>query len=92
MVLRHNTGIETLAGCTPSLRSRGADEYIRAIQHLANNMIKETIVKYTLEEKDLNTIKECLNYCYHRASQHKTPMTGREDEINRLRKEFGIIK
>jgi hypothetical protein len=48
---------------------------------------------YTLdEEKEISLIKDCLNYCYHRATKHKTPMTGKEEDINKLRKEFGITK
>jgi len=51
--------------------------------------IKKT--EYTLEDIDINIIKDCLNYCWHRAVKHNTPMSGKEDEINRLREQFGII-
>ena len=46
--------------------------------------------EYILEEKDINTIKECLNYCYHRLSKHKCGIAGivNLDKVNRLRDEF----
>ena len=49
--------------------------------------------KYVLEEKDIYTIKQCLNYGYHRLNRHRgCGIDGIVDirEINRLRKEFNI--
>jgi hypothetical protein len=50
------------------------------------------ITEYVLSDKvEINLITDCLNYCYHRATKHKTPMTGKEYMINKLRKQLGII-
>lgn len=55
--------------------------------------IIETIEKdYILEPQDLKVIIDCLNYCHHRATKHKSPMCSIHEHIQRLRKEFGIIK
>jgi hypothetical protein len=52
-------------------------------------MKKEIIEVFTLDKKsEINLIKDCLNYCYHRATKHKTPMTGKEQKINDLRNQF----
>jgi len=55
--------------------------------------IKKT--EYILEDKDIEVIKNCLNYCYHRLKYHKK--TGIHkivslEEVNRLRREFDITK
>ena len=61
-------------------------------------MLKKTIetTQFTLETKDLHTIRECLNYCYHRLSKHidKCGITGyvNLNEVSRLRMELGITK
>jgi len=52
----------------------------------------KTTTEYILEEKDITTIKHCLNYCAHRAEDHGKRKAGNILEINRLRQEFGIIK
>jgi hypothetical protein len=62
---------------------------------LANNMKskEQIVVHYVLDNQDeINLVKDCLNYCWHRATQHKTPMSGKEKKINELRRQFGIIK
>lgn len=52
--------------------------------------------EYILDEMEhlpeINLIKDCLNYCWHRAVKHNTPMSGKEKAINDLRRQFGIIK
>jgi len=49
-------------------------------------------IEYILEDKDINILKDCLNYCFHRATKHKTPMTGKDNDINRLRQDLDIIE
>ena len=55
-------------------------------------MIKKKIesFKYVLEEQDIQTIKECLNYCYHRLTKHKCEAPIDLDKVQRLRSEFGV--
>jgi hypothetical protein len=48
--------------------------------------------EYILEPQDISTVKECLNYCYHRIKKHNKFMPEFYDDIQRLRREFGIIK
>ena len=50
-----------------------------------------TKMVYELEDQDVKVLKHLLNYCYHRAEKHRTPVSGSANEIRRLRKEFGII-
>lgn len=52
-------------------------------------IIQQTV--YELEPFDATTIKFCLNYCYHRMKKHGK-YTEYFDEVQRLRKEFDIIK
>jgi hypothetical protein len=57
--------------------------------------IREKIIKeqeYVLEIFDISIIKECLNYCYHRIKKHNKFTPEILEHIQRLRKEFGIIK
>ncbi len=44
------------------------------------------------DEKEISLIRECLNYCYHRATQHTCFMTGKEKLIDKLRKELCGVK
>lgn len=53
---------------------------------------KITITEWILEDKDVSVIKDCLNYCYHRATQHKKFSVKHFDDIQRLRREFGITR
>lgn len=57
-------------------------------------MIKEnkqiTTTRYILDENDVDNIKWCLNYCYHRRMIHGIQNAGNLKEIQRLREEFGI--
>ena len=51
----------------------------------------EEQIEFVLEEKDIHTVKACLNYCYHRLLKHED--TGishlvKLSEIDRLRKEI----
>jgi hypothetical protein len=50
------------------------------------------VIEYILDDQtEIALIKDCLNYCWHRATQHRTPMSGKEEKINGLRRQFGII-
>jgi len=54
---------------------------------------KEKIIQsFELELRDIETIKQCLNYCYHRIKKHGKFFEFLFEDIQRLRKEFGIIK
>jgi len=46
-----------------------------------------------LEDKDIHTIAQCLNYAYHRLTKHHSSgIKGvvELNEVNRLRRELGI--
>lgn len=45
---------------------------------------------YVLESQDIECLKAILNYAYHRTTRHKKTIASYTD-IQRLRKEFGII-
>ena len=46
---------------------------------------------YLIEDEDeIRLLKFLLNYCYHRAKKHKTPVSDLLEEINDLRKQFSI--
>ena len=49
-------------------------------------------IEYVLEPQDVKLIKECLNYCYHRIKHHNKFIIDYLTPIEKLRKEFGIIK
>jgi len=40
------------------------------------------------DESELKLIRFCLDYCWHRATKHKTPVSGLDKGINKMRKEF----
>ena len=44
------------------------------------------------DKAEINLLKDCLNYCYHRGAKHNSPMTGKLNGINQLRRQLGIIK
>jgi len=51
------------------------------------------VIEYLLDDQaEINLIKDCLNYCWHRATKHNTPMSGKGQKINDLRRQLGIIK
>lgn len=53
--------------------------------------IKEVkIIELDIEESKL--LIELLNYCYHRAEKHETPVSKFADQIREFRKELKIIK
>lgn len=43
------------------------------------------------DEKETKVLVDCLNYCYHRAFKHQTPVSFMARDINKLREDFGII-
>jgi hypothetical protein len=52
------------------------------------------VKEYILEPKDLKTIRECLNYAFHRLTKHvSSGIDGivDPDEVKRLRRELNII-
>lgn len=56
-------------------------------------MKKEPVTTYqfVLEPSDVETIRHCLDYCYHRLTQHKQSGITRmvnQQEVERLRNEF----
>lgn len=58
-------------------------------------MKKKFILKkmLVLEDKDIHTIAQCLNYAYHRLTKHHSSgIKGvvELNEVNRLRRELGI--
>ena len=46
--------------------------------------------EYIFDEKDIQTIKECLNYCFHRPTKHQCGALINLNEVQRLRSELGI--
>ena len=48
----------------------------------------KTTVEYTFNEEEVKLIEFCLNYCYHRATKHRSPVTSYQDKINKLRKQL----
>lgn len=46
--------------------------------------------QYILEDKDISTIRECLNYCYHRLNRQQCGAPIELEEVQRLRRELGI--
>jgi hypothetical protein len=46
--------------------------------------------QYILEEKDVEILRDLLNYCWHRSTQHESPISNLRDEISKLRFELGI--
>lgn len=42
--------------------------------------------KIIFEEEELDDLLEVLNYAWHRASQHQTPISHQEELINKWRK------
>ena len=49
---------------------------------------EKIINEYILAEDEAKFIKHCLNYCWHRAKYHRTPMSISEEKIDSLRKDF----
>lgn len=41
--------------------------------------------------EEVKLLKELINYCWHRAYKHNTPITQFKDKIEKLRCEMGII-
>ena len=56
-------------------------------------MKKQTkqVTEYILEPQDIVLMKNCLNYCYHRIKKHNKFIPDYLDNIQRLRREFGIV-
>lgn len=52
---------------------------------------KKELHKKQLDENDLKLINHLINYSWHRASKHKTPLTCRKEDIDKLRIKLGII-
>ena len=56
---------------------------------------EKKMYEYVLEDQDIKVIKECLNYCFHRLTNHSHVgifgIVGVK-QINRLRKELEIIE
>lgn len=50
-----------------------------------------TIEVYELEGKDLNIVRNAINYAWHRASKHNKDVAGDVFELQRIRKELDII-
>lgn len=51
------------------------------------------IVNYIeIDEQEANILKELLNYCYHRADCHQTPISKFSKEIRQFRIDLEIIK
>ena len=49
-------------------------------------------IKFILEDKDeINTIKNCLNYCVHRIREHDKDQAGDIKIIQKLRRDMGVI-
>jgi len=49
---------------------------------------EKIINEYILNEDEAKFTKHCLNYCWHRAKYHRTPMSISEEKIDSLRKDF----
>ena len=65
---------------------------MRKIWRKDTTMLKITKIQFILDERDAEVIKQLLNYGFHRSSVHKKHIHGAKfKEIQRLRKEFGII-
>jgi len=55
--------------------------------------LKERTIKVVeLNEDETKLFTTLLNYCYHRATCHQSPITSYQDKINKMRKELKIIK
>jgi len=52
---------------------------------------REVVQKIELDEEETKLIIELLNYCYHRAFKHKSPVTIFAERIQKLRRGLGII-
>ena len=52
-------------------------------------IVQET--SYEVSGVDVNIIRNCLNYCFHRAYKHGKSIAGDVDQLQRLRKEFEIL-
>jgi len=50
--------------------------------------LNRTTTEYILNEDEAKFTKHCLDYCWHRAKYHKTPMSISEEKLNSLRKDF----
>ena len=48
----------------------------------------KTTVEYTFNKEEIELIKFCLNYCHHRATCHRSPVSSYRKEIDTLRKQL----
>lgn len=55
------------------------------------NIFKQKEKKITFTKEQLRLVKHIVNYGWHRASCHKTPLSCRKEDIDKLRLSLGII-
>lgn len=54
--------------------------------------ITKKVEVFELDEQDIKVMKYLLDYCWHRATKHLSPVVDYKKEIERLQKEFEIFK
>lgn len=55
-------------------------------------LIEKTIKVVELDIEETKLLINLLNYCFHRAEKHDTPISQYANEIEKFRKELKIIK
>jgi hypothetical protein len=55
-------------------------------------LIEKTIKVIELSHEESKMLINLLNYCYHRATKHKSPVSQYSEQIEKFRKELEIIK
>ena len=103
-----NDRLGIIAGGTDGIRSCKEDEdniieieykeyrRLKEIEEIYEEIIKDEVnlldSEIVFTDKEMEFFKRCLNYCYHRATKHDTPMSKFYKEIQKLRKKLNIIK
>jgi len=54
-------------------------------------LIEKKVKVVELEPEETTLLIELLNYCYHRAEKHESPISRFADEIKEFRKQLKII-
>lgn len=52
---------------------------------MENKLIYKEYYLLKLNKRTLKTLINCLDYCYHRAIKHETPVTPYAENIDKLR-------
>ncbi len=56
------------------------------------NIFKTKEQKVTFTKEQLRLVEHIVNYGWHRANCHNTPLSYRKEDIDKLRLSLGIIK